>query len=922
MQQYQNINNLAQQVGSQPLQQYQGNIVAPLSGEQNRGIDYINSAQQTALPLINQAQGQIGASTKPLLPGIQPYLNQAQGGYQNAQGALASGGLSRVLDPYVQSAQNTFGYAGNGITFNPVGASQIAKYESPYTQQVVNATQNEFNNQNAQQQQQVKGNAISQGAFGGDRAGVAAGITAGQEQLAQAPVIAGLENQGYAQALGEANTQQQTQLQQQIAKQQAALTGAQGTAGLGAQEAGAVGQEYGLGLQGSQGIAGLGQTALGANEANSWLASQAGYGLSNLGNQLYSQTMGQGNAMLGAGGLQQQVQQEQLNVPYQQFLAQQAYPFQSTGWMANIAEGLGGASGGSSSTSSPGPSVGSQVAGAGLTGTAILGMTGAFGPSGYLTGAGAGAGAYSSAMQGALADGAMAAYAKDGGGIPHRAGGGPIGISTGVPDQSISIVPGGAGLGAGPSSPGHSSIMAPSGTTSTTKGGDSTFGSILKGAGTIAAGIYGGPAGALAAGALGSQVHFAPGGGIIHFPTNATRMPGTGRSGITANENTPHIPHPFMPRMRLAGGGGTMDDNFTAAEDDQSPGGITGSGPMDLTPMPVPPIPPQHHGRGITARALPGSGDAAMPVPPIPPDQPPPQSTGDGQGITASMDSPAPTARPVAADQSQRSPWQALLAAGLGIMGGTSPHALTNIGRGGMQGLEFGEQQRAREASEDLRRLQQEDMAEYRKGMITNTANRNDSYAQGIAERAQTAHERTDAMMAIAAQRTAAAAERANAHATPGDILSGVMGSLKGQTNPDTGQPYTQIEAYHAANGFSAKLAETHEAHQNTNDYREQRLGQFDQALDLRRQAYQETVAQHGIQNDQHAQAATASQIKGMSDQAIRIYTASKDPVTGAYQMKPEDAERVAAGFRGNAQQQQPTSAAAAPALADPLGIR
>src|SRR5207302_3433631 len=95
----------------------------------------------------------------------------------------------------------------------PLTSAQIQQYQSPYTQSVVDATMAEFANVNAQQQQGVIGNAAAQGALGGDRVGVAQGILAGQQQLAEAPVIAGLYNQGYTQALSTAQQQQQNQAQ-------------------------------------------------------------------------------------------------------------------------------------------------------------------------------------------------------------------------------------------------------------------------------------------------------------------------------------------------------------------------------------------------------------------------------------------------------------------------------------------------------------------------------------------------------------------------------------------------------------------------------------------------------------------------------------------------------------------------------------
>ena len=52
------------------------------------------------------------------------------------------------------------------------------------------------------------GNAIAQGAMGGNRVGVAQAQLGGQQALAENQTIANLENQGYSQALGEYNQQQ------------------------------------------------------------------------------------------------------------------------------------------------------------------------------------------------------------------------------------------------------------------------------------------------------------------------------------------------------------------------------------------------------------------------------------------------------------------------------------------------------------------------------------------------------------------------------------------------------------------------------------------------------------------------------------------------------------------------------------------
>jgi hypothetical protein len=338
----------AQNVGSTPFQDYSGNTVAPLSPDQTSGISETENAQGIANPYINAGAQYINAATTPLW--------------------------------------------GETQQFSP---SNVEQYESPYTQQVLGTTEASEMNTDAQQQQQVTSNAVSSGAWGGDRSGVAAGITAGQQALANNQTNAGIENAGYTNALGEFNTQQQAQL--------------------------------------------------GANEANSWLNSQAGYGMANLGQEAENTALTGASALESVGGLEQSEAQANLNVPYENFLAQEAYPFQTTGWESGIAEGLGSSAGGTSSTTGPAPSIASQIAGIGTTGLGTLGVTGAFGSNGYLSGLfGSGAGSAATAAgasalgteAGATAGGAglgaledlgfFAPLAARGGAIPQREHGGIV----------------------------------------------------------------------------------------------------------------------------------------------------------------------------------------------------------------------------------------------------------------------------------------------------------------------------------------------------------------------------------------------------------------------------------------------------------------------------------------------------------------
>lgn len=100
--------------------------------------------------------------------------------------------------------------------------SSVGQYMSPYMDSVVSSAMANMQEQNAQQQQGVVGDAITKGALGGNRVGVAQGELARQQKLADNQTIAGLYNQNYSQALGAAQ-----------ADKNASLQAGQGYAGLG-----------------------------------------------------------------------------------------------------------------------------------------------------------------------------------------------------------------------------------------------------------------------------------------------------------------------------------------------------------------------------------------------------------------------------------------------------------------------------------------------------------------------------------------------------------------------------------------------------------------------------------------------------------------------------------------------------------------
>ena len=266
---YNSVNAQAQNAAEKPFQQYSTDptaFVAPVNAQESTGISGVNAA-------ANQAQPYFGAATNTLM-----------GAYGNTQ------------------PLNAMAEYGTAASSSPLTGQQINQYLSPYLGTVLGSQEQLLNQQNQQAMAGQLGNAISSGAFGGDRAGIAAANLNQQQNLANANIYSNILNQGYNQAL------QTAQGQQQIG-----LAGANQLANIGN-----LAFQQGAGT--SQALAGLGTGAQGA-------ALQGA------------------QAQIGAGQLQQQTTQAGDTALYNQFLQQQSYPFQVSNFLAGIAEGTGALSG-------------------------------------------------------------------------------------------------------------------------------------------------------------------------------------------------------------------------------------------------------------------------------------------------------------------------------------------------------------------------------------------------------------------------------------------------------------------------------------------------------------------------------------------------------------------------------------------------
>ena len=119
---------------------------------------------------------------------------------------------------------------------------------------------------------------------------------------------------------------------QQIAGGQLGLQGVQ--TGISGQQAGIQGAQ--AGMQGVGQAVGAGQYGLQGAQT----AIQGAGQLGQLGQTQYAQQMGITDALQKYGALQQQQQQQQLDFAYQQYLAQQQYPYQQLSYMSDILRGV------------------------------------------------------------------------------------------------------------------------------------------------------------------------------------------------------------------------------------------------------------------------------------------------------------------------------------------------------------------------------------------------------------------------------------------------------------------------------------------------------------------------------------------------------------------------------------------------------
>lgn len=453
-------------------------------------------------------------------------------------------------------------------------------------------------------------------------------------------------------------------LQDVFGQQMAQTTGqlTQSAGGVGADRI-AVGQSElarQQGLTAGQTLANIYQPALAAAQQQKQMEQAAAYGLGNLGTANQQAGYTDINALYGMGSQIQNLQQQGLNAQYQYDLAKAMFPYQNsqflTGSVGALAPIYGGTATGTQTT--PPPSATSQVIG---LGTAALGAAGKIAPMFIATG------------------GRVSPYDVDFG---YASGG--------VPDDMITIGPGYDPIAPLNLVPGEAAASAPT---------RNPFDSL--------------------------------GTGLIGL---SEKLPKTAAAS-TSSSPPPlavKLPTPVQQAIRLPYGaqsfaaGGAPDDYFpdfapTEAGFFSAPSAMMEPGVRDElvaygSQSPYAPIPlPQPRPASAPQMADDALPDAAAPTAGLYPTAAGPNAAPGldlptiGPSAVAPLDitTPSTSIAPVKSREDYGGdPWMALMAAGLGMMASTSPYAMVNVGKGGLEGVKAYE--RSLEESRKRRSVDQE----------------------------------------------------------------------------------------------------------------------------------------------------------------------------------------------------------------------
>lgn len=215
---------------------------------------------------------------------------------------------------------------GNVATGRFTDPNVMSSYMSPYQQAVTDIEKREAMRQSNIMGQQQAAQAVRAGAFGGGRHG----LVEAERQRNLAQQMGDIQARGgqaaFQQAAQQFQTDQQRALQAALANQQMGFGTGQANlqALLGVQQLGEQSRQFGANL----GMQGIQQQLAAANM------------LGNLGQAEFGQQKDIINALNAAGAQRQGLEQQKLDLNYQDFMRQQQYPYQQLGFMFDALRGL------------------------------------------------------------------------------------------------------------------------------------------------------------------------------------------------------------------------------------------------------------------------------------------------------------------------------------------------------------------------------------------------------------------------------------------------------------------------------------------------------------------------------------------------------------------------------------------------------
>jgi|TARA_R100001510_G_scaffold55833_1_gene60342 hypothetical protein len=248
-------------------------------------------------------------------------------------------GILRGLPSQFQTAQG-IGLGGLGA-FNP---NMAQGFYNPFEEQVVGQTLDDITKRFSQADIANRARQVASGAFGGSRGRLSSEELAESFGRGATDAVANIRSRGFSQAQNQAQNAfeqaqrralQTSQLFGNLAGQQGNVAGGIGSLGSGLSNIlGGVGRDIStVGLRGGQFGANIGQQIAGL-----------GGGLSGLvGTDI--------NRLLGVGGMQRGLDQQGLDLDYQNFVGQYNLPLQTFGQIGQLAAGFAPALGGTNLTS-------------------------------------------------------------------------------------------------------------------------------------------------------------------------------------------------------------------------------------------------------------------------------------------------------------------------------------------------------------------------------------------------------------------------------------------------------------------------------------------------------------------------------------------------------------------------------------------